>query len=355
MPKTLVLSFRNLHRSPAFSALYEFEDLAVELLGADLVTVRRSIKDRRVSLSRTAYQVGRSLGVGERVADRMALAPGRLPVRQDYDLVICVLTNFYDLYPLHQVGDWDRWDVPRVCFVSEPWPSNLRLRSARLEPLRGFTRWYSGLECGVAPLREMTRSDVDYLPLAVDTDRFRGDPASPRPIRYLNIGRRNADAHARLLAESEDSWYWFDSLSGGLVDTPAEHRDSLARLYRRASFSITNVAKFDQSQVTGGRREVPGRFFEALAAGAVLLGTAPRSGLPGAELIVEAGEDGHEYASIVAGLEQDEQGLVDRRRRGIELAARHHDWSDRIGRILDDLDLARPAALQERLSRLAGA
>jgi len=128
-----------------------------------------------------------------------------------------------------------------------------------------------------------------YLPFAVDVPRFA--PASsdqPRLIEVCNIGRRSAATHHALLdhAERRQSFYYYDTVapSGAdlkhrtfHVDSPHEHRRMLAAILKRSSFYIANRSYANKPEFLAGREEISARFYEGAAAGAVMIGEAPRT------------------------------------------------------------------------------
>ena len=92
-------------------------------------------------------------------------------------------------------------------------------------------------------------------------------------------GRRCPVQHAELLdaARQRHLVYQFDTLSGAALSDWSEHRFSLAEQAQRSRFYVCHRAKFDETIETGDVQEFGGRFFDAMAAGAIPIGDLPVS------------------------------------------------------------------------------
>lgn len=120
-------------------------------------------------------------------------------------------------------------------------------------------------------------AQVHVLRPAADVLKFAPvDPFIPRGIAVLRIGRGDADQYRQILewAGIRQALYMYDTTSGKAVDW-TEHRRALTGYYQHANIAICNYAKHDVPAITGGLQVVPGRLFEGLAAGAVLVGIPP--------------------------------------------------------------------------------
>lgn len=197
---------------------------------------------------------------------------------------------------------------------------------------------------------------VEYVPAAVDVLRFAPeDPAGPRPVSILQLGRRDEMQHRLLLdiARQRRMHYHYDTTDGEAVDW-VEHRDAVADLYKLASVAICNYAKHDMPEVIGPRRVMSSRLFEGLAAGTILLGHPP----------VDQSEEELFGRTVVHQIQPDNlerqlDELMDpaasaaERVANVQLALRGQDWGHRWQRILGMLDLPVSDALTKRLELLA--
>jgi len=200
-----------------------------------------------------------------------------------------------------------------------------------------------------------------HLPLAADTMRFTPYPDPPaRVIDVISIGRRSEPVHQALLglAAARGLFYLHDTIPGPLVrpSNAAQHRDMLANSAKRSRFFVTYPAKFGERE-NHGQSEVGARYFEGLAAGAVLLGQAPsapgfRDDFPWPDAVVDARPDGSDVAEVLADLEQQPEEVQRLGVRNAVHALRRHDWGHRWQSILRIAGSAPRPALEERLRTL---
>ena len=180
------------------------------------------------------------------------------------------------------------------------------------------------------------------------------DPEPKRNIAVLGIGRRDPAQHQRILdwAAANQELYLYDTLDGKAVSW-REHRDAVAHWYRQSRLAVCNFGKHNRPDEIGGLRIVPGRLFEGMAAGSILIGMPPdeenQRQLVG-EVVVESTETTpvetllDKYNDLEAGRSI--------RLRNAALAARRHDWAHRWRDVFEVLGLERPAGLDERLGEL---
>jgi hypothetical protein len=191
--------------------------------------------------------------------------------------------------------------------------------------------------------------------------RFTPYPEPPaRVIDVLSIGRRSEPMHQALLelTAARGLFYLHDTIPGSLVrpTNPAQHRDMLANSAKRSRYFVTYPAKFGAGE-NQGQSEVGARYFEGLAAGAVLLGQTPsapafRDDLPWPDAVIDARPDGSDLAEVLSALEDRPDEV---RRLGVRNAVhalRHHDWSHRWRSLLRLAGVDPRPALEERLRTL---
>jgi hypothetical protein len=198
-------------------------------------------------------------------------------------------------------------------------------------------------------------SNVVCLPPAADVVSFGGPSMeSMRQIAVLGLGRREPSQHARIRqwAEANRALYLYDTVKGQAIDW-REHRDAVANMYRHSRIALCNYGKHDEPDLIGSLRVVPGRLYEGLAAGAVLIGMPPDESSQ-KELVGEVVVESTETNEIEALLD-----LFNDRSIGHEvgirnsaLACRRHDWAHRWTVVLDAIEQPVPDAMQARLAQL---
>ncbi len=108
---------------------------------------------------------------------------------------------------------------------------------------------------------------------------------------------------------------------------------------------------------TAGQVEVAARYFEGLAAGAVLLGEFPhseksRNYKDWTEGVIEIRSDGSDLAEVIQSLISDRERLEELSRRNIIHALLHHDWVYRWKQILKITGTKETDAMRIRERRL---
>ena len=200
---------------------------------------------------------------------------------------------------------------------------------------------------------------MPWVPGAVDTLRFMPrSPPAPRTIDIFNVGRRSEDTHRALLTLSErQCWtYLFDTavprwvLHGG----HAQHRAQLAALIKRSRYFFANKARVG-TQDAGTQEEIGLRYYEGAAAGAVLIGDAPKSesaqilfDWSDAQVEVPYGAT-QEAIDVIRELEKDPERVSQIRSANIVNCLRRHDWVYRWQRILELTQLQPHEKLLQRV------
>jgi hypothetical protein len=360
----LLLSMRRLADVVAFCLQYELEDVAAEVTGADRVEA-----GGRAALewSRRAYKLARAATGWRRLARACAPRPPSVRLERDYELFFPVFNHAYELYALAAVPGWRRRCRRAACFVNELWAH--QLPAYLLELLGEFDHVFVGVRHVVDEVARRVRVPCSYLPLATDVLRFDPGPmAPPRAIDVCNIGRRSPVTHEALmsLARERRIFYYYDTVAasgaGGKqrtfhVDDPAAHRLLLAGVLQRSRYFIANRGRVNEPELTRGRDEISGRFYEGAAAGTVMLGEAPRTeefarqfGWPDA--VIPLPFDAPHVARLLAELDGDPARLERARRANMRHAALGHDWVHRLRAVYAAVGLPPTAAMLAREQRL---
>jgi len=361
----LLLSQRRIADLAAYCLAYEFEDTFAAVAGAQRIDVTDF---PALEFSRRAYKLARLMSGSPGLARRFAPSPrAKVVLERDFDLFFPVFSHTYQLYSLTAIPNWRQRCRKAACFISEVWSD--MLPDYLLELLSAFDHVFIGHRHPVKDVARITGRPCTYLPLAVDVVRFApfsGD--QPRPIEVCNIGRRSPVTHQALLddAERRRSFYYYDTVAASgsdlkdrtfRVDSPHEHRRKLATLLKHSRYFIANRSYVDRPEFTAGRDEISARFYEGAAAGAVMIGEAPRTQefkqqFDWPDALIHAPFDSADIARILADLNGDPERLRAVRRNNVRQAAQRHDWLHRILAVFDTLGLAPTEKMRARAKRL---
>jgi hypothetical protein len=360
---TLVLSMRRVADVVGYVAMYEFEDLVLELLGGDRAAPRT---DRALERGRRAYKAVRLLTGSRELARALTPPVGSRQLDREYELFLAVFNHPHELFNLNAVADWRARSRFAACYVCEAWDANLPVYL--LELLARFDHVFLGVDGARDAVARLTGRPCTYLPMGADALRFLpAGPGASRGIDVCGIGRRSEVTHRALLewAAGTERFYFYDTMRRGgplaattfhVID-PAQHRLLYSNLLKRSRYFIANRAWADRPSLTRGKDEIAARFYEGAAAGAVMLGDPPdtddfRSQFDWPDAVVRTPFDAPDIGRTLEALDAD-PGRVERiRRASVANALRRHDWSDRLVRILEVAGMSPTPELQARRARL---
>ena len=361
----LQLSQRRIANLAAYCLAYEFEDTIAAVTDAQRID---GTDLPALEFSRRAFRLARLATGSPAVARRLAPYPrNKVVLESDFELFFPVFNHAYELYSLSIIPNWRQRCRKAACFINEVW-SNM-LPEYLLELLSGFDHVFIGTRHSVKDIARITGRPCTYLPLGVDVPSFA--PASrdqPRPIEVCNIGRRSPVTHQALLldAEQRQSFYYYDTVAASganlksrtfRVDSPHEHRRMLATLLKHSCYYIANRGHANEPEFTAGRDEISARFYEGAAAGAVMIGEAPRTEefrqqFDWPDAVIHVPFDSPDIGRILADLNGEPERLREVRRNNVREAAQRHDWLYRIQVVFDTLGLAPTEKMQARAKRL---
>ncbi len=363
--KVLIISQRErpdgYARKPGYVAFTEAEDVLATSTDADVVMIDTD----PTGLGAKAWRLSGG------VARRLAGSPNSLPgaplvsprtvrptkLREHYDLAVFVGFAFWDLPLLEGVPRLRSIADRVVVWVPEVWATEFEDARLQYQPYGLADHIFVGMKATAQLMGSFAPCPVHHLPPAVDVTRFAAPPHTPRPIDVLGIGRRDPELHDGLVAWSRRTMalYMYDTLSAATTIDPVEHREYLGELYRRTSLAITHHAKFDAPDVIGDQRETPGRLWEGLAGGAVMVGYPPDETLQreliGQPVVIPLPADRRRAADLIGDLAGANHEA--RRRRQVQLALRGHDWVHRWIRIFTLAGMEIPDGLARRAGQLA--
>ena len=354
---------RKAHDLVGFCPVYEFEDVTAQLTGADRVEVDDY---GAVERARRLYRVGRLATGSRRLAAAVAPRLGARKLVRDYELFFPVFNDPFELFALRTVPEWRSRCRVAACFVCELWSGELP--EYLLELLADFDHVFVGVQHPVADVARIVGKPCSYLPLGVDVLRFAPYPSSPpRSIDVCSIGRRSPVTHAALmrLARGRHIFYYHDTvLASGRgrrqttfrVADVEEHRVLLASVLQRSRYYIANRARANEPE-RDSRDEISSRFYEGIAAGAVLIGDPPRSAefrrqFDWPDATVHLPFDAPDAGALLARLDADPARVDGIRRENIRQAASRHDWLHRLQRVFEAAGLQPTKAMRARADRL---
>lgn len=335
--RVALLSRRALQTRVWQASLYEFEDVVADLADTTLL-VPEPLSGARRRLARGASLARRAVG-------RSGTAPARStgePV--DADVFLGLFATPWELDLLPAAAPQLARSAVKVAFVVELYPPGVAAVRDHLRRLRGFDHVFVFSRGALDAVEAIAGVPCSYLPTGVDALRFVPAAPVPRVADVVCFGRRLPGPHEALLAASAsgDLTYLVDTATGQYdVTSHVEHRTVLAAMLARARYSLVHKINDDPGRLarTRGEETLTSRYFEATAAGAVVLGSAPDTpdfarAFPWPDAVVPVRPDGTDVLDVVAALDADPGRVAAARRAGMLAALREHDWAYRLAEVL---------------------
>jgi Glycosyl transferases group 1 len=351
-PRTLIFSQRNLSKILPFRcAHFEFEDVISQVDSVDIMAPRIDPSTRRHSLAKQiAYHTS------------LVFNPGieHTPIRAGYDLFMAICGNPSDLLRIDAV-DWRNHCKKAICLIDEVWVKELRDYRKFLLMLRKFDLVVLYYSKSVDPINELIgERKCVFLPPGVDTIRFCASPGFPeRSIDVYSMGRRSAITHAAFMEMAADDglFYLYDSTSADQVLNPMEHRVLFANISKRSRYFIANPGLIDRPDIRGTQIEIGNRYFEAAAAGAILLGERPNNGefekfFDWPDALIELPYNSSNAYLVVKELDKEPDRQSAARQANMCQALLRHDWVYRWEAILKRVGVLPLPQLEARKTHL---
>ena len=355
-PRILVVSVRGFRFQAANCCIYEFEDLLTDLESAQLYLPGDEY-DFPFDSARKIYRTAKYAGFSDRWAAKISPFPKDLALDREYDLLFAVLDNPWQMHLLESIQGWRDKCRHTACFIAEMWEPDLNNWRLFKEPWEDFDRVFLGVIKCLEGLSKLIKPPVTYIPPAVDTLRFSPYPDPPqRLIDVSYVGRRSPIIHDALIkrAAKDNFFYYYDTIKGKLeIGNPKEHRLLLADLFQRSRYNITNYAKFNSTEETGGTQEIGYRFFEGAAAGTVMIGVPPAGDafphyFDWEDAIVRVDFSGTDVVETIIELDAQPERLERISRTNVANSLLKHDWVYRWRDMLAALDLKPSPAMVAR-------
>jgi hypothetical protein len=361
-PRICMPTWRNFTRRPFQCSLYEAQDVLVEVDDVDLVHLdmgwgaRFNQRWLRIPLY---HDVSRKLLYAN-------LGLKKLRLTKEYDVFITVLNHYWDIPYVNAIENWRDHCKTSICWIDELWASELPSYKYWLDALSQFDYVFVGLKGSVSPLSKALNRPCYWLPGGVDALRFSPFPNSPnRVIDVYSVGRRQERVHGEMLkaAELGGFFYIYDTLSnipGMDVWDHRQHRNLFASMAKRSRCFMVAKARTGDRQAES-QVEVPYRYFEGAAAGAVLVGEIPDCDaykvlFPWPDAVVPVQPDGSDILSVLSDLRSDRERSAAISARNTREALLHHDWVYRwkeMFRVAGIAPSPRTAARDRRLEDMA--
>jgi hypothetical protein len=354
----LMLSMRRVSDSVGYCFRYEFENIVADMLGAEVAYVTST---DGLDVGRQVYKAVRFLTGSADVAERVRPSLGAVPLQKDYDLFLPFLNHPHEAHALYALEGWRERTRFAACYLGEAYTGDLP--RYLVEMLRRFDHIFVGVSGSVEAISNICDRPCSYLPIGIDALKFSPGVSAPeRSIDICSIGRRSAVTHEALLryAEKNALFYHYDTSKGGgrspisfRVTSFEEHRSLLANVLKRSRYFIANRAWVDRPALTGGREEIPGRFYEGAAAGAIMLGEPPttadfREQFGWVDSIVATPFDEPRISQLIAKLDADPERVSRARTENIVNGLLRFDWVYRLRSMLEVAGLPVTSAMHER-------
>jgi hypothetical protein len=353
-PRVLLFSERNLYEREVWRCgFFEFENILLDIDSVDLLAPVRTkwYEDRlRVSL-----KLGNFLKYP-------IIEPGIVPIRlnKDYDVFFTIIEKPGEALNIKAIKNMKERCKTTVCWVMEFYAWNMKTHRSSLEMLKEFDYVFF-MASNYHPFKEVLPAGVSYMAGGVDALRFCPCPNPPkRSIDVLSIGRRSEKKHKSLLklAEDEGLFYMYDTIDDLHAYDLDQHRALVSSLAKRSRYFIVNPGKFDVPEETGGQAEFGFRYFEAAAAGSIMIGERCKNRefdkiFTWEDAVIDSPYDSEEMGDVIKSLDAQPERQNRIRTENMIQCLAHHDWAYRWENVLKTVGLEPMPALQERKDNLA--
>jgi hypothetical protein len=369
-PRVLCVSIRDIAPVISRCLRYEFEDLIGAMDAVDVIAPADSpdpedadtpVQNAIRTLWRLAAKTLRRLSVK---LEGMLPLTGlrRLPsgLAHNYELIVVSTQSPLDLYNIGPCAMWRSTARVSMCYIEELYVPDVSALGSLLKILRRFDHILVGVRDTVEPLASATGRPCHYLVPSTDTLKFCPYPGAPkRVIDFYAMGSPPPETHKALLrmADAGEWYYLYDTVGNCRVSSHAEHRSRLADMIKRSRFFLVNGGRWYDPERTGGQQELGLRFFEGAAAGAVLIGDAPRNPsfneyFGWQDSVIPLPLNSGDVADVIAELEADPRRLERISKTNVVNSLRRHDHVYRWGQILSIAGLKETRAMEGRRREL---
>jgi hypothetical protein len=304
------------------------------------------------------YQQGRrvAMKLGEYAA--IPINPGvpETRIEREYDLFITVPERVSELLHMKSLKGLRDKCKKTVCWLPEFYFKDIPVYKSCVEILKQFD-YVVFMFVASDPFLPFIKGHSQYMPAGIDCLNFSPYPDPPqRVIDVLSIGRRAPATHKALLkmARDDNKFYMYDTINALKAHDLDEHRLMTANMAKRSRYFIVSPGKFDKPEETGGTSEFGYRYFEAGAAGTVMIGMRPYNNkefdkiFTWPDAVLEVPFTSGEIVDVIHEFDKQPERQAKVRQRNMTECLLHHDWLYRWESILEMVGMQPLPKLQNR-------
>lgn len=354
-PRVLLFSNKNLYDHLVWRCPFrEFERILGDVEAVDVLAPSPGPR----------YQQGRRLALKTGEYLPIAFNPGVPETRIDkeYDLFITVPERVSELLHMKSIKGLRDKCKKTICWLPEFYFKDIPDYKGCLEILKEFD-YVIFMYVASDPFLPWIKGHSQYLPAGIDNLNFSPYPNPPaRAIDVLSIGRRAPAIHKALLqwAREENKFYMYDTINALKAHDLDEHRLMIANMAKRSRYFIVSPGKFDRPDETGGTSEFGYRYFEAGAAGTIMIGMRPYNNkefdkiFTWEDAVIEVPFENGEIVNVIRDLDKQPERQARMRQRNMTECLLHHDWVYRWESILEMVGMQPLPKMQARKNALKG-
>lgn len=277
-------------------------------------------------------------------------------IDREYDLFITVPERVSELLHMKSLKGLRDKCKKTVCWLPEFYFKDIPVYKSCVEVLKQFD-YVIFMFVASDPFLPFIKGHSQYLPAGIDCLNFCPYPNPPaRVIDVLSIGRRAPATHKALMrmAREDNKFYVYDTINALKAHDLDEHRLMMANMAKRSRYFIVSPGKFDKPEETGGTSEFGYRYFEAGAAGTIMIGMRPYNNkefdkiFTWPDAVLEVPFTSDEIVSVIREFDKEPERQAKARQTNITQCLLNHDWLYRWEAVLDMVGMQPLPKLQNR-------
>ncbi len=341
--------------------LFEFEDIISNIDTVDLIVPpqTRLISKIIEKSAKAAIRIGKSKIPDFFYQTNPLLTTWNL--NQNYDLFFVILDDYTSFLKINFIQNWRKKCNKAICYIAESWNYDLEKQQYYFKFFQNFDLIFSGIYHTTDKLAQLIDRPCRYLPVGVDAIQFYPDKSYfQRTIDVCNIGRRSSITHKALLrfAQQKNKNYEYSSYKSSQLNFPGEReklRRQTAEKIKNSRYFIANYAKANLSKTK--YKEIPYRYFEGAAGGAVLIGCPPdtevfKQYFDWQDCVIPIPVDAPNIGEVIEELDSQPERLARISRDNVVNSLLKHDWVYRWQEILAAADLEPSSKMLSRKADL---
>ncbi|BDA72766.1 hypothetical protein RIVM261_010640 [Rivularia sp. IAM M-261] len=343
---------RNLKYHVSRGAVYELEDVIqncdeVDVIAPNFNPTFFKVTNRIANCTANIFRNGKYV---------QSLVNQKIEVNKNYDLFFFFCQSIQDVLVLNAIKGWRERCRYAVCWLDELWAKDIKSWLPQLRLLEDFDNIFLNFDGSISPVADIVRRPCHSLPYAVDAIKLCPYPnLTERCVDVLNIGRRSTVTHNALLdlVKHKNLFYIYDTIQDLYMADYRSHRGLYTNFLKRSRYMIVNKAKFDLTGKSNPQEEVGPRFYEAAAAGTIMLGVPPKctaftQNFDWSNAVIEIPFDCPNIAEIINELNEQSTFSERIRKDNITNSLLRHDWVYRWETILQIVGLETTPRIQAR-------